>query len=290
MKSGGTLVISVILSAIIAFTISKYAVTPTALAPVQETAFDRIMRTNTLRCGYAIATPWMMADPNTKQLSGVDYDVTNAIAQKVGLKVEWVEETGWGVAEQGLTSNRYDMLCGSVCIDPRRARAATFSAPFLHIPLVAVVRAGDHRFDSGIQSINNKDVRIGVKNGHVFEFTANEKFPAAQKIYANDISDDTEFFEMLKTNKIDVAFSGQVTVDLYNEKNPGAIRALDEPARYCNGAFMVPLGDTKLKYMIDNAISELNSSGRIEEMLSHFTKLDPHYIRIPAMPFRENGK
>jgi len=25
-----------------------------------ETAFERVMRTGTLRCGYAVATPWFM--------------------------------------------------------------------------------------------------------------------------------------------------------------------------------------------------------------------------------------
>lgn len=286
------IIMTIILSVVISLGISHYlnaskdAVSETA----KESVFDRVMRTNTLRCGYAIATPWTMIDPNTKQISGVNYDITNAIAQKIGLKVDWVEETGWGVAEQGLAADRYDMLCGNVCIDPRRARAATFSTPFLHIPLVAIVRADDHRFDSGLKSINSPDVKIGVKNGHVFEFTANEKFPLAQKVYANDISDDTEFFEMLKDKKIDIAFSGQVTVDLYNEKNPGIIRSLDEPVRFCNGAFMLPLGDTKLKNLVDNAITELNSSGQIEEILSHFTKIDPHYIRAPAMPYREISK
>jgi len=256
-------------------------------ATTEETAFDRITRTNTLRCGYAIATPWMMIDPNTNKVYGVNKDVTEAIAAKIGLKVDWVEETGWGVAEQGLLTHRYDMMCGSVCIDPRRARAATFSTPFLHIPLVAVVRAADHRFDGDIKSINTKDVRVGVKNGHVFEFTANEKFPLAQKVYANDISDDTEFFEMLKTNKIDIAFSGQSTVDLYNEKNPGTVRSLDEPVRFCNGAFMLPLGDERLKNMIDNAIGEINSSGLITEILGRFTKLDPRYVRAPTLPFQD---
>ena len=59
-------------------------------------------------------------------------------------------------------------------------------------------------------TVNAKDIQIGVKNGHVFEFIANEQFPFAQKVYANDISDDTEFLEMLKARKIDVAFSGQI--------------------------------------------------------------------------------
>ncbi len=278
------------LSAVVSFATAHFASdqAPTQSAAVtDQTAFDHILSTNTLRCGYAVATPWFMVDPNTKNLSGVGYDVTNALASKIGIKVDWVEETGWGVAEQGLVTGRYDMLCGSVCIDPRRARAATYSTPFLHIPVLATVRADDKRFDGDLSLLNNKDVRIGVKSGHVFEFAANEQFPMAQKVYANDISDDTEFFQMLKSGKIDVAFAGQSTIDLYNSTNDEKIRSLNKPVRYCNGGFMLPLGDNRLKYMIDNAIGELNASGQIEEILARFVKPDPRYVLSPALLFRD---
>ena len=88
---------------------------------------------------------------------------------------------------------------------------------------MAIVRAEDTRFDNfpePLKAMNSPDIKMGVKNGHVFEFIANEQFPQSQKVYGNDISDDTEFLEMLKTKKVDVAFAGQSTVDLYNEKNP----------------------------------------------------------------------
>jgi ABC-type amino acid transport substrate-binding protein len=152
---------------------------------------------------------------------------------------------------------------------------------------LAVVRADDTRFEGDLKTLNSKDVRIGVKNGHVFEFIANEQFPLAQKVYASDLSDDTEFFEMLKTNKIDVAFAGQSTVDMYNEKNSEKIKSLTEPIRFCNGAFMLPLGDERFKHLIDDAIMEINSSGQIKEILSRFMKLDPRYVRAPALPFQE---
>jgi len=281
----------ILLSAAVAYTTSTYVVSHSngATPAGAETAFDRITKTNTLRCGYAVATPWFMIDSKTQQPAGVGYDITNAIAAKTGLKVEWVEETGWGVAEQGLMAGRYDMLCGSVCVDPRRARAATYSTPYLHLPIVAVVRDGETRFDNlpdPLKAMNDKNVKMGVKNGHVFEFIANEQFPQAEKVYGNDISDDTEFFEMLNTHKIDVAFSGQVTVDLYNEKNPNNKVKSVAAVRFCDGGFMMPLGDYRLKYMIDNAIMELNTSGQIRAILNKWVKPDdPLYARAPALPY-----
>lgn len=257
----------------------------------KETAFDRIIKTNTLRCGYAIATPWLMMDMSTNRLTGVDVDVVDLIAKKIGVKIDWVEETGWGTAEQGLITGRYDMLCGSVCIDPRRDRAANYSSPFLHIPIMAIVRADDTRFDNipdPLKAMNSKDIKMGVKNGHVFEFIANEQFPLTEKIYGNDISDDTEFLEMLKTKKVDVAFSGQSTVDLYNEKNPESKVKSIGAARFCDGAFMIPLGDERLRHMMDDAIMEINSSGQVRDILTHWMKTDdPLYVRAPAKAYEE---
>jgi len=252
-----------------------------------ESGFDRVIKTNTLRCGYAIATPWFMKDPETGVMSGYGYDVTNRVAEKMGVKVEWAEETGWGVAEQGLMSGRYDMMCGSVCIDPKRARAATYSTPFEHAPILPVVRKGDHRFDKGtLEKLNDPSVKIGVKNGHVFEFIVNEQFPKAQKIYANDISDDSEFLLMLETKKIDIALAGQSTVDLYEKTHPGTVRSLEDAVRYCDGAFMVPLGDFRLKAMVDNALMEMNTAGQFEAIAKKYMPLEPRYIRLPAKPFQ----
>ncbi len=289
------LLLVLILSCAVAFGTSYYFTTHQSGAPMQaeakETAFDRIVKTNTLRCGYAIATPWLMMDMSTNKLTGVDVDVIDLIAKKIGVKIEWTEETGWGTAEQGLLTSRYDMLCGSVCIDPRRNRAATYSAPFLHLPIMAVVRADDTRFDTipdPLKAMNNKDYKMGVKNGHVFEFIGNEQFPDTQKVYGNDISDDTEFLEMLKTKKVDIAFSGQSTVDLYNEKNPDSKVKSIGAARFCDGGFMMPLGDERLKDMMDSAIMEINNSGQLRDILTKWMKTpDPKYVRAPAKAYGE---
>lgn len=179
------------------------------------------------------------------------------------------------------------MLCGTVCVDPRRAKAVTFSTPYKHAPMFAAVRNEDTRFDlTDVSALNNQDIRIGVKSGHVFEFIANEQFPEAQKIYANDISDDTEFFLMLESNKIDIAFTGQITVDMYSKENPDKIRTLKEPVRYCNGGYMMPLGDQRLKYLIDNALMELNTSNQLEAIAEKYMPINERYIRLPAKPFQ----
>lgn len=289
MKPFHTILVVVLVSVVVSYGAVKVFMPIDGSMPEskKESVFDKVVRTNTLQCGYAVATPWFMVDAETGKFSGYAYDATMAIAEKMGLDVQWMEETGWGVAEQGLVTGRYDVMCGTVCVDPKRVKAALYSTPLVYIPILAVVRADDHRFDDqGIEAMDDPAINIGVKNGHVFEYVANERFPHAAKVYANDISDDTDFLLMLKTGKIDVAFSGQITVDMYTKQNGDIIKSLGEPVRYCAGGFMIPHGEYELKHMIDASITELNASKTFDRIAKKYMPLEPKYVRMPAQRFR----
>lgn len=93
-------------------------VAPAFAAETKESAYDRVIRTGTIRCGYAISPPVMVQDPNTKKLSGLDYDLWQEIGKDLGLKIEFVEEAGWGNFIEGLRSNRYDAFCTELWPDP----------------------------------------------------------------------------------------------------------------------------------------------------------------------------
>jgi len=54
----------------------------------KESAFDRVMRTKTLRCGYTIYPPFFSKDPNTGEFSGLFHDFTEQIGKELGIKIE----------------------------------------------------------------------------------------------------------------------------------------------------------------------------------------------------------
>jgi ABC-type amino acid transport substrate-binding protein len=58
----------------------------------KESAFDRILRTQTIRCGYVVYPPSIIKDPNTGRLSGIFYDITEKMGERLNLKIEWTEE------------------------------------------------------------------------------------------------------------------------------------------------------------------------------------------------------
>ena len=62
----------------------------------RETAYDRVMRTRTLRCGYVLYAPAVMKSLNTGAFSGIVYEITELMGKRLGLKVEWAEEVSFG--------------------------------------------------------------------------------------------------------------------------------------------------------------------------------------------------
>ena len=72
--------------------------------------YDRVKQRGSICCGYGIYNPGFMKDPNTGKLSGIGVDALERVATQQGLKIDWVEETGWCTMIEGLHTNRYDIF------------------------------------------------------------------------------------------------------------------------------------------------------------------------------------
>ncbi|MBU6236120.1 MAG: transporter substrate-binding domain-containing protein, partial [Alphaproteobacteria bacterium] len=112
----------------------------------RETAWQRIIRTNTIRCGYYVFPPVTYRDPNTKALSGFSVDMMEAIGKAAGLKIEWTEEVNFANWVPALQAGRFDMACTPMWPDIPLGRVVSFSVPFMFAGLSPMVRADDDRF------------------------------------------------------------------------------------------------------------------------------------------------
>lgn len=259
--------------------------------PVKETAFDRVKRTHVLRCGYFAQAPWFFIDPATMQKGGYSYDVVMEIAAKSQLQVEWVEEMAPANATQSLADGRYDMMCSPLCVDAAQAQTNLYTTTVMHVPTLAIVRAGDKRFQrdkAGIgESLNAKGLRILVKRDVTAEDMAAKKFPNAERVQADLFASDHDMLQMLMDNKADVAFTGKIAADMFDAGNPGKINILNVPVDFCNGAYLLPPGEHDLKQLVDNAIMTLNAAGTLDMIAQKHMPLDPRHIKMPDMPYRD---
>ncbi len=255
-----------------------------------QAAFDRIMKTETLRCGYAVWYPNLIVDPNTKQLSGVSHDLMEEIGRRTGIKIEWTQEAGFGAAEQDLKTGKYDVLCADVCFEARRTKSAWFSRPFFSAPNYLSVRIDDVRFDQDLTLANKKEVKIATYANTIFDTYKNDKFPNAQGMDVSEIGADADTMMALVTKKVDATFNNQISIDRYNKSNGDKVKSIGEPVGYCNGSFMIGQGEEKLKYLIDSAIEEVTANGMMADIMSKYLPENPDYWTLPQTTLKKWGE
>ncbi|NCC23497.1 MAG: transporter substrate-binding domain-containing protein [Alphaproteobacteria bacterium] len=276
-----------LLSALALMTVS---LAPPASAADKESAFERIMRTGTIRCGYFVIPPEFMKDPNTGEFSGIGYDVMNAIGEALHLKIEWTEEAPFSGFVQGLESGRYDAVCATVWNRADLSRMVDFSMPIMYTPVNTFVRADETRFSGGPKTINDPEVTIVTMDGEASSQIANLYFPKAKRISLPENSHVSQLLESVATGKADVAFTYMGNFVLYNETNPEKLKVIhqDAPVRAYGNSIVIPKGEYKLKTMLDAAIEERLNSGQINSIIDKYQRIPGTYLKVTT-PYRTHA-
>ncbi len=265
---------TIIIAAIISYVVAISASSTGPVTASKESVYDRVMRTGTIRCGYGISPPVLVQDPNTKQISGLDYDIWQEIGKELGLKIEFTEEAGWGNFIEGLKTRRYDAFCSGLWSDSVRAKHLTITVPIIYSFVEAFVRSDDHRFDHDIYKANNKDVTIPAVEGDVSMEMAKNGFPLA-KIYAlPQTATISDILVAVQTKKADIVFLDQAMIASFEKENPGVLRMLEGiPPVFVYGSHYGFLnGEIELRDMVNIALQKMIDDGRLRRMAESYSK------------------
>ncbi|MDD3183592.1 MAG: amino acid ABC transporter substrate-binding protein [Proteobacteria bacterium] len=285
------LALVVTLSAVTAFGLTKYA-TPTtgpAAEAKKETAFERVMRTGTIRCAYpASVPPRFVFDPNTKEKSGVNYEIVEAIGKALHLKIDWTEEVGYATFPENLSTGKEDMFCSTVWTSAARAHKALLTSPLFYIPLFVFVRNDVPTYDHHLEKLNNEAVSFSVMDGTTLEAVAKSTFPKATLKSLPAGADHIQPILDVASGKADAVVYDQFNVLNYNRRNPDtALRQVlsDAPIRTYGESFAVAMGEWELREMINSALSELQHDGTIDAILRKYESEQGYFLRTQD-PFR----
>jgi polar amino acid transport system substrate-binding protein len=128
-------------------------------APAADDALSRLNAAGTIRVN---------TDPNYAPQSfqnadgtfaGFDIDVANAIASRLGLKIEWTT-FGFDAVVAGGWADRWDMSVGSVTITEERKKALDFTQPYYYTPaqFAATIESGITSLDGFV----NQPICVGA--------------------------------------------------------------------------------------------------------------------------------
>ncbi len=148
------------------------------------------------------------------QIVGFDVDLTKAIAEKLGLELDY-QSTPWDGIIPALVAHKFDMVISSMTITDERKKEVNFSDPYFNTGQAAVVKEG-----SDIDAIEKMDGKtVGIQIGTTAELVVKDIKGLTTKTY----DDILMAFEDLKAGRIDAVMADSYLGYSYAKKNEGYI-------------------------------------------------------------------
>lgn len=271
MKPSKIIISSVLISALVCFIIVKCFTPSDRSSSSRESAYNHVVTSGTLRCGYATWPPFLTKDPNNGEMSGILVDIINEIGKTLNLKIDWTYETGFGNYVEDLNSGRFDVMCATLWADYARIKNSLLIDPFLYSGVYLIVRKNDARFDKNFNVLDNEAMTMTGVDGDITATLADRLFPKAKKMNLPNTASAMELAENVKTKKADAMFADLGFFKEYDAANPGQLKILlHNPAWVFGERMAVKNGEHELKYMLDTAITELVNSGKIAEIMKKY--------------------
>ena len=238
-------------------------------APAQSGAasgslIERINNKGTITVGTeGTYAPFTYHDKDGK-LTGYDVEVTRAVADKLGIKVEF-KETQWDSMMAGLKAGRFDVVANQVGLtSPERQATFDKSEPYSWSGAVLVARK-----DSNIKSID--DIK-GVKTAQSLTSNYGEKAKAAGAELV-PVDGLAQSLTLIEQKRADATLNDELAVLDYLKKNPNAgVKIVwSAPADEKVGSgLIVNKGNDETLAKFSTAMTELKADGTLKKLGEQF--------------------
>lgn len=153
---------------------------------VRESAVEQMIKRKTMRVGMSTFVPWAMKD-KTGKLIGFEIDVARALAEDMGVKVEFVP-TKWAGIIPALLTGKFDVIIGGMSIRPDRNLKVNFTIPYDYAGQSIVASKSLAGGFNRIEDFDKPGVVIAARLGSTAADAAKKFMPAAEKRFFDDES------------------------------------------------------------------------------------------------------
>lgn len=245
----------------------------------------RVNQSRIIRGGYVQYEPALVQDMKTGQWRGFDYEIINAVADRLELKAELSQPTGWASVMADLNADKIDMLCSGFWVHPNVAKYGLFSRPFFYQPVFIVAREGDARFHAKT-NWNDAALTMVALDGDNPVHIAQTDYPKTKILTLPNMTDFSQVLVNVATGKADFTIVDAYTFGAYNENNPGKLRIVnaDKPVRIYPVSYLFKAEDNVFRDAVNAALEELILDGTINRILSGYNKY-PNAYYMPVIDF-----
>lgn len=197
------------------------------------------------------------ADDGT--LVGFDVELAQAIAEKLGIEVEFTE-SGWDSLLAGVDSGRLDTVINTVGITDTRKEKYDFVGPYLYIPKQVVVRSDNDTIHS-VEDLAGKKVATNMTS------TTGEMYAAYGAEIVN-IDGVDQSAQTVLSGRADFCNFEPATLKDYLEQHPDAELKVAFLVPGLSEEYGIPFrkGETEVVEAVNKALEELRAEGKLAEL------------------------
>ncbi|MFC4713351.1 transporter substrate-binding domain-containing protein [Planococcus dechangensis] len=190
-------------------------------------------------------------------LTGFDIEIGNALAEEMGLEPNPVT-TPWETIIQGLTTNRFDAILGSMAITEEREEQVSFSDPYYYSGGVIFVREGNTEIQS---EADLEGATIGVVGQSTYD-TAAQRYTDDIQYYNSDV---VALQDLTVEGRLDAVITADVVG--FEAQNAGLeIEMVGDPLWIEQAAVAVRPEDEELLAAINEALAAIIEDGTYAEI------------------------
>jgi cystine transport system substrate-binding protein len=207
-------------------------------------------------------SPFSFHAKGTNELTGYDVEVVEAVAEELGMEVEF-SETQFDAIFAGLEADRYDVIANQITINPERQAKYLFSQPYTVSTGVVVTTADDTSVDA-LEDVKGKTSAQSTTSS----FAELARGAGAQ---VEAVEGFTQAVTLLKQGRVDVTINDSLAVLEY-QKSTGdqAIKIAAEIDEQSQQALVFRKDSAELQADVDRALEALRADGTLAEISEEY--------------------
>lgn len=234
----------------------------------QDDTWSNVKEEGELRCGAAIATPYVMKNPRNNEYGGFFVEMCRDFAEHLGVEATFID-TNWDNLVAGVQSGRWD-LAMALNETPERARAVSFSEAVSDYQVSFLYKSDNPKLPDSVENLEDIDqegITIALMSGTVQDKAVTESVENATIMRLPGM-DETRLAVM--SQRADVLADANDTNLLFWHANPdwAKIMTPTPPLARQGVAFglnkSTPEADIKV---LNEFIAEKHAAGEIEAMI-----------------------
>jgi len=219
-----------------------------------------------LRVGVAPYYPPMIFKQGDN-IKGAEADLALRLAKTLGRQAQFVE-LSWEHLIPALMERKIDIIMSGMTITEARKARVNFTAPYLKIGLVALMRAEDISKFNSLTSIRESFSTIGVVQGTTGEVFVRNNFPKAANIISFQRASEARY--LLINRRIDLFVHDGPSVVWLVSENEGILKGFWEPFNEEYLGWAVKREDQDFLIKVNSILNNWKRDGTLKEVLTRW--------------------